>query len=126
VAQARERLHSGQLWADGNWLFATQVGAPINPRTDWDEWKRLLKTAGIRDGRLHDARHTAATVLLILGVSERTIMGLMGWSNPAMTRRYAHMVDPIRHETASRIDGLLWAPPDETDSGAEPGQIDAG
>ena len=43
-----------------------------------------------------------------------------------MTRRYAHMVDPIRHETASRIDGLLWAPPGETDSGAEPGQIDAG
>ena len=31
----------------------------------------------IRDGRLHDARHTAATVLLLLGVSERTIMGVM-------------------------------------------------
>ena len=62
----------------------------------------------------------------MLGVSERTIMGLMGWSNPAMTRRYAHMVDPIRHETASRIDGLLWAPRDETGTGAEPGQIEAG
>ncbi len=126
VAQARERLHAGQLWVDGGWLFTNEIGAPINPRTDWDEWKKLLKTADIRDGRLHDARHTAATVLLMLGVSEQTIMGLMGWSNPAMTRRYAHMVDPIRHETARRIDGLLWAPLEQTDAGAEPGQTEGG
>jgi hypothetical protein len=33
----------------------------------------------------------------------------MGWSNPAMTRRHADMIGPIRHETASRIDYLLWA-----------------
>ena len=80
--QKAARQWSGQLWAGGNWLFATEVGAPTNPRTDWDEWKKLLKTAGIRDGRLHDARHTAATVLLMLGVSERTIMGLMGGPTP--------------------------------------------
>lgn len=62
-------------------------------------------------------RHHPRTVLLLLGVSERTIMGIMGWSNTAMTRRYAHMVDPIRHETASRIDGLLWSveAPDKLD-----------
>lgn len=83
-------------------------------------------TAGIRDSRLHDARHTAATVLLMLGVGERTIMGLTGRSNPAMTRRYAHMVDPVRHETASRIDALLWTPARDARSGGEPGQNEAG
>jgi integrase len=95
VRQDEERLRAGQLWREGDWLFTTELGEPVNPRTDWDEWKRLLKHAGLRDGRLHDARHTAATVLLLLGVSERTIMGVMGWSNTAMTYRYAHMVDPI-------------------------------
>jgi restriction system protein len=40
----------------------------VNPSTDYHQWKRLLVDAGLRDGRLHDARHTAATVLLILGV----------------------------------------------------------
>jgi integrase len=40
--------------------------------------------------RLHDARHTAATVLLLLGVAERTVMGVMGWSNTAMAARYQH------------------------------------
>lgn len=118
--QDRERLRAGQLWRDEGWLFATEVGEPINPRTDWDEWKRLLRRARIRDGRLHDARHTAATVLLLLGVSERTIMGVMGWSNTAMTHRYAHIVDPIRRDTARRIDQLFWA-----DSGADgPGEAE--
>ena len=40
-----------------------------------------------RDGRLHDARHTAATVLLLLGVHERTIMSVLGWSTTAMVSR---------------------------------------
>lgn len=62
-------------------------------------------------------------MLLLLGVSERTIMGIMGWSSTAMTQRCAHMVDPIRHETARRLDGLLWS--QDTTAGAsdigEPG-----
>ena len=107
-AQEQERLPAGQLWQGNDWLFATETGRPINPRTDWSHWKRLLMTAGVRDGRLHDARHTAATVLLLLGVSDRAITGLMGWSNPAMASRYAHIVDPIRREVAGGINGLLW------------------
>lgn len=122
--QGRERLRAGQLWMDGDWVFATETGRPINPRTDWSEWKRLLKEAGLRDGRLHDARHTAATVLLLLGMSDRVIMNLMGWSNVAMTRRYAHVVEPIRRDAADRVGGLLWIDP--TDGpGSEPGRADA-
>lgn len=106
--QNEERLHAGSEWEEGDWLFATKTGAPLNPRSDWAQWKKLLKDAAIRDGRLHDARHSAATVLLMLGVSERTMMGLMGWSNPAMAQRYAHIADPIRRDTAIRVGGLLW------------------
>ncbi|PPS75478.1 hypothetical protein BV882_07435 [Streptomyces sp. 46] len=47
--------------------------SPPTPR------KRLLRDAGVRDGRLHDARHTAATVLLILGVPDVVIDSIMGW-----------------------------------------------
>ena len=60
------------------------------------------------DGRLHDARHTAATVLLLLGVAERAVMGVMGWSNTAMTGRYQHLAAPIRADITSRIGDLLW------------------
>lgn len=67
--QNEERLHAGSEWLGGDWVFATKTGAPLNPRSDWGQWKKLLKDADIRDSRLHDARHTAATVLLLLGVT---------------------------------------------------------
>jgi integrase len=63
----------------------------------------------VPDGRLHDARHTAATVLLVLGVPERTVMSVMGWSSTAMAARYQHVTDPIRRDVADRIGRLLWA-----------------
>ncbi len=106
--QDRERLEAADMWTEGGWLFATPTGGPTNPRTDYSEWKRLLVAAGIRDGRLHDARHTAATVLLLLGVPDRTVMGIMGWSNTAMAARYQHLTAPVRRDVAERVGSLLW------------------
>ncbi len=60
--QEREREAARQLWQDGGWLFADSTGGILNPRTDTKRWKELLAAAGVRDARLHDARHTAATV----------------------------------------------------------------
>jgi integrase len=109
-AQEGEREKAGQMWVDGGWVFATPTGGPINPNTDYHEWKRLLVAACLRDGRLHDARHTAATVLLILGVPERAVMGLMGWSSTAMAARYQHITEPVRRDIATRLGILIWSP----------------
>lgn len=121
VRQEAERAAAGDKWTDEGWLFATETGRGTSPRTDYDDWKELLSDAKVRDGRLHDARHTAATVLLILGVSERAVMGLMGWSSTAMAARYQHMVDTVRSSIAQQVDGLIWKPggdgPDDDDDG---------
>lgn len=109
--QEAERAAAGDGWSDEGWLFATPTGRGTSPRTDYDDWKELLEGAKVRDGRLHDARHTAATVLLILGVSERAVMGLMGWSTTAMAARYQHMVDSVRNDVARQVDGLIWKAP---------------
>jgi integrase len=106
--QDRERVAVAQLWTDGGWVFATLTGRPLNPRTDWTDWKKLLTRAGVRDGRLHDARHTSATVLLLLGVPERAVMGVMGWSNTAMAARYQHVTAAIQRDIAGRVGGLIW------------------
>lgn len=107
--QLKERLHAGSLWQEGGWVFTTLVGRPIAPNSDYHEWRALLQCAGVRHARLHDARHTAATVLLVLGVPERTVMSIMGWSSTSMAARYQHVTDPIRREVASRVGGLLFA-----------------
>jgi integrase len=108
--QARERAAARQLWHDDGWLFADPTGKVLNPRSDTQNWKDLLAAAGVRDARLHDARHTAATVLLILGVPERAAMEIMGWSHSAMAARYQHLTGPVRDDIASRVGSLLWGP----------------
>ncbi|WP_242454282.1 tyrosine-type recombinase/integrase [Bailinhaonella thermotolerans] len=106
--QDAEREKARQLWSDEGWVFTKPDGTALNPNTDYHQWKALLEAAGIRDGRLHDARHTAATVLLILEVPERTVMSIMGWSSTAMARRYQHVTDTLRSGVAKRVDALLW------------------
>src|SRR5262245_36112921 len=59
-------------------MFAPPSGKPIDPRRDITECKALLREADLRDARLHDARHTAATTLLLLGVPERAVMDVIG------------------------------------------------
>ncbi len=75
------------LWANGDWVFTSKTGKPLNPNSDYHAWKALVRRAGVRDACLHDARHTAATVLLVLGLPERTVMQVMGWSTTATAAR---------------------------------------
>ena len=96
--QNRERQRAAKLWREQGWVFASPIGEALNPNSDYHEWKALLKAAGGRDDRLHDARHTAATVLLVLGVPERTVMSIMGWSSTSMAAHYQHVTDPIRRD----------------------------
>jgi len=106
--QELEQALGRQLWSDDRWVFATPAGHPINPRADYDEWKRLLRDAGLRDSRLHDARHTAATVLLVLRQPTPTVMSLMGWSSESMAARYQHVTDALRSQVASQVGELIW------------------
>jgi Phage integrase family/Lecithin retinol acyltransferase len=53
--------------------------------------------------RLHDARHTAATVLAILSVPTPTAMAIMGWSSAEMAARYQHVLDSIRKGVATKL-----------------------
>ena len=110
AAQEEERAEARNLWHDEGWVFATPAGEALNPNTDYYEWKRLLKEAGLREGRLHDARHTAATVLLVLRQPTPTVMSLMGWSSESMAARYQHVTDTLRSQVASQVGDLIWNP----------------
>lgn len=108
AAQAQERLQAGDHWHDGDFVFATPLGQPIDPRNDGRAWKALLKAAGVREVRLHDARHSAATMLLLQGVSPRVVMTLMGWTDHRVMERYVHVVDEMRLDAARRVNEAWW------------------
>lgn len=67
----------------------------------------MLTEAGARDAKLHDARHTAATMLMALGVPARAVMEVMGWSQISMTVRYQHPAELVAG-IAKQVEGHLW------------------
>lgn len=69
---------------------------------------RLLAAHGLPSLREHGARHTAATVLLELGVGPRVVMELMGWSSMQMVTRYQHVLDEMKEVVAGQVGDALF------------------
>jgi len=66
-------------------------------------WARIRTMAGIEDVRMHDLRHTFASVAAMGGMSLPMIGALLGHSQPQTTARYAHLAaDPLK-EAAEQI-----------------------
>lgn len=108
--QRMEQQIAADLWEDGDWMFAQPIGRPLDPRRDYQEWQDMLVAATVRKARLHDARHTAATMLLVLKVPVRAVMDIMGWSEASMATRYMHVPDELKQEIAGQVGELLWQP----------------
>jgi integrase len=108
VAQLAERVAAGSRWHDGDFVWCQANGRPIGAHADWDDWKALLKAAKVRDARIHDARHTAATLLLAQGVDQRVVMEILGHSQISMTTRYTHVLPEVMTDAADRIGQALW------------------
>ncbi len=107
-SQRAERHVAANLWSEGGWMFTQPTGRPVDPRADLTEWHALLAAAGVRPARLHDARHTAATMLLVLKVPTRAVMDVMGWSQASMAARYQHVPIEVLTNIAGQVAGLLW------------------
>jgi integrase len=82
-------------------VFTTPTGTPVDHRNDYRRWKTLLAEAGVRDVRLHDARHTTITLLAQAGVSRGIIATIVGHDDPAFTERvYTHIdIESVRQAT---------------------------
>ncbi len=85
--------------ADAEWLFPAGGGGHRGHLNA--AWDALRKAAGIPDARLHDLRHTYASVLASAGLSLPIIGALLGHATPTTTHRYAHLFDdPLRAASA--------------------------
>jgi integrase len=87
--------------ADGSeWLFPAPRKAGGHRTKIDDAWKALCKAADIPGVRVHDLRHSYASILASQGLSLPIIGALLGHSNPTTTHRYAHLLDdPLRRAT---------------------------
>jgi len=108
VRQLEARLAAGGLWQDHNFVFTTSIGTPIEPRRITREFHELLTGAGLPVIRLHDLRHTAATLLLAQGVSPRVVMETPGHSQVSLTlNTYSHVLPALQQDAASKMNAIL-------------------
>ncbi len=95
-------------WHDEDLVFAQPNGRPIDKKVDYKHWRDLLREAGVRHVRLHDGRHTAATLLLSEGVHPRVVMELLGHSQMRTTMDiYSHVMPALAREAADRMGAVL-------------------
>ena len=114
--QKKVREAAGEEWEENDLCFPNSLGKPLEVRDDWGDWQWLCKAAGVRKARLHDARHTAATLLLEQGVDIRVVQEILGHSTLTVTRKYAHVTSRLAKEAAERMSRALWDAPDANDS----------
>jgi integrase len=105
--QALEKQWAGGAWTEHDLVFARPDGGPIDPSSDWDEWKALLALAGVADYRVHDGRHTAATLMLAQGVQERVVQEILGHSSITLTQRYTHVASKMAQDAAAKMGAAL-------------------
>ena len=116
--QAKERIAAANLWRGSPCVFTTPIGTPVDPRNDYREFKDLLAQAGLPSVRLHDLRHTAASLLLAQGVPARVVMEILGHSQIALTMdTYSHVAPEVSREAADRLARVLWQDSDDRDEG---------
>ena len=71
-------------------------------------WKAILKQARVRDVRVHDARHTAATLLIEQGVHIRVVQEVLGHTRVTTTERYTYVATLQMKDASERMDQALW------------------
>lgn len=119
--QVQQRRAAGALWQDNGLVFAQLTGKPIDSRRDWTDWKEILRDAKVHDGRLHDARHTVATLLLEQGVDARVVMEILGHSQISLTQNtYQHVMPKVIADATERLGAVLFAPMATTMAPPEP------
>lgn len=106
--QDQERLHAGSDWNDGNFVFATAAGMPLDGPSVTRLFQRLLKAAELPPHRFHDLRHDCATLLLAQGVPMRVVMETLGHSQMSLTAdTYSHVLPVMQRDAADRMDKIL-------------------
>lgn len=114
----KARLAAGAVWQDHDLVFPRADGLPIHPTVDSKGWHALTAKAGVRRLRLHDARHTAATMMLAIGVDGRITMSLLGWGSASLLGRYQHALSEITRPAMTKLGDAVFPAPVETNDGA--------
>ena len=109
-AQEMQRALLGKPLTDGDFVFAHPDGTLLDPSTVSHTFNKIIRKAGLPHIRLHDLRHTHASLLLQAGVHIKVVQERLGHSSIRVTLdTYSHVIGGLQEAAAQRFDDLLAA-----------------
>jgi len=113
LAEHKERQQAiramlGETLGKDDLVFSTPQGSPLRPNTVTRAWTMLAAKAGVRPIRLHDARHTHASLMLKQGIHPKIVQERLGHSTISMTLDiYSHVAPGLQEAAARSFDTLV-------------------
>ncbi|MBM3946709.1 MAG: site-specific integrase [SAR202 cluster bacterium] len=109
--EAERELLGATLGAD-DLVFAQPDGSPLLSNSVTHAWIKLVRRLGLAGVRLHDARHSHASLLLKAGVHPKVVQERLGHSKIGTTLDlYSHVAPGLQEAAAARFDGFLTKAP---------------
>jgi integrase len=106
LSPAAMQIIAGRKQAESEFLFPGRHGDGHRVEVK-ASWRRLCRTAGISGLRIHDLRHSYASIAASSGVSLHAIGGLLGHTQASTTHRYAHLFDDHLREATTRVGAVI-------------------
>ncbi len=108
TAQLETRLQVGARWKEQGLVFPNGCGWYLGRTRIHQIFKKLLLEAGLPPMRFHDLRHSAATILLSMGVNAKVVQEILGHSNISMTLGvYGHVLPSMQRDAMDDMDRLF-------------------
>ncbi|HEX9131119.1 MAG TPA: tyrosine-type recombinase/integrase [Ktedonobacteraceae bacterium] len=108
VHQLEMRLKAGSKWTEHDLVFCNVYGNFLHPARLYLLFHKVLADAGVPHIRFHDLRHSAATILLSMGVNVKVVQEILGHSRISMTLdTYSHVLPGMQEEAVEKISGLF-------------------
>jgi integrase len=108
MRQAEEKLASGGAYEAGGYVVADELGRPYHPDTISQWFADKVKAADLRVIRLHDCRHTAASLMLAAGEQVKVVSEMLGHSSVTITLNlYAHVMPGMAEKAGAALSASL-------------------
>ena len=106
--QQREIQETAKKWVEHDLVFPNLSGGYLHPNHMGETFRKLLVEAGLPAIHFHDLRHSAATILLCMGVNIKVIQALLGHSHISTTLEvYGHLVESMQQEIVDTWDDVF-------------------
>jgi len=109
TAQLEEHLRLGPAWVDSGYVFCGADGAPLHPDTITATFQAIIRDLDVPRIRLHDLRHTSATLALKAGIHPKVVSERLGHATVSITLDlYSHVLDGMQAEAAEQISAVVF------------------